>query len=76
MATPAPEPPPDIVDVVAKLLQGNNITMALDPVTAGFNFATAALLLIGKIIDTVPIEQHAENWKRVSDLIDKLQPPR
>jgi hypothetical protein len=31
-------------------------------------------VLVIVIINTVPAEQHAENWKRVSELIDKLRP--
>ncbi len=65
---------PDIIDLLARLAVGN-VPMALDPATALFNFGTAALLLIGKIIDTVPQAQHAENWERLGDMLELFQLP-
>lgn len=65
---------PDIVELLERLAAGGNPPMAIDPITAGFNFGTAALLLIGKIIDTVPAEQHAENWARLDRILDALKP--
>lgn len=75
MAKKPPEgstPDVDIVELFTKLTAGN-IPMAIDPATALFNFGTAALLLVGKIIDTVPPEQHAENWDRLDKFIDRLE---
>lgn len=64
---------PDVLELLERLAGGNAL-MAIDPITAGFNFGTAALLLIGKIIDTVPAEQHAENWARLDRILDALKP--
>lgn len=64
---------PDVLELLEKLAAGN-VPMAIDPVTAAFNFGTAALLLIGKIIDTVPEAQHAENWARIDKIFDVLKP--
>ena len=66
--------PPDILKILEALLAGKVPVQAMDPATAAFNFGTAALFLIGKIIDTVPEAQHEKNWKRFNDLIDKLRP--
>ena len=44
--------PPDIFSVIGKLVDGKVPVMAMDPVTAGFNFGTTVLLLVMKIIDT------------------------
>lgn len=66
-------PTPDIAEILAGLT-GGAAPMAIDPITAGFNFGTAALILITTIINSVPPEQHAENWKRAADFIDTLNP--
>lgn len=64
----------DILSLLEKLSDGKVPTMAMDPVTATFNFGTMALYIVGKIIDTVPKEQHAENWERLDGWIEKLTP--
>ena len=73
-AEAAPDAAPDIVELLTALA-GGNAPMAMDPATAMFNFGTAALLLIGKIIDTVPEAQHAENWERIGDFFALFQLP-
>lgn len=75
-AEPAAEEQPDIAEILKALTGGTGTTMAIDPITAGFNFGTAALVLITTIINSVPPEQHAENWKRAADFIDSLNPQR
>lgn len=66
----------DIKELFDKLVAGGAVQPAIDPLTAMFNFGTAALNLTGKIIDTVPDEQHAKNWadsqKRWEDFLNKI----
>lgn len=65
---------PDVVDILEKLGDLRFPVLGADPVTAGLNAVTVALLLVMKIIDTVPPEQHAENWERLDRFIEKLTP--
>jgi hypothetical protein len=65
---------PDLLEILQGLTKVSFPPMAIDPITAGLNFGTMAMFLVIVIINTVPAEQHAENWKRVSELIDKLRP--
>lgn len=62
---------PDIKDIIAAL--GGVAQMPVDPITAGLNLGTVALLLVMQIIDTVPPELHAENWERIDRVLDKLR---
>lgn len=66
-ATPAEIELPDIDKLLGSFPQ-----LALDPATAGLNLATMVVWLIGKIIDTIPAEQHAENWDRLNEVLNRI----
>ncbi len=65
---------PDVAEILEKLGGLQFPVLGADPVTAWGNAATMAMLLAITIINTVPPEQHAENWKRMSEWIEKLSP--
>lgn len=63
---------PDLEEILGKLGELRFPVLGADPVTAGLNAATVAMLLIMTIINTVPPDQHAENWERIDRILDRV----